>query len=111
MSVKPLSILSDFATEAHTRIQQDFANIDPIVGVSLSMRKAGIPADAMTIDCLRTNKRIILILHDHYADIVRYQFSFRDQDPSNEFETLLMADLSAQTLYDWMKGYFSEEKG
>ena len=102
---KPLAIISDLVTEAHTRIQQDFSDLDPVVGVSRKMRDVGIPADAMTIDCLRSGKRIIVILHDEQADIVRYQFSMRDQDPGDEFEVLAVEDLSAQTLYDWMKNY------
>jgi len=101
----PLAIISDFLTEAHTRIQQDFSNLDPVVGVSRKMRDVGIPADAITIDCLKSGKRIIVILHDEQADIIRYQFSLRDQDPGDEFDVLALEALSAQTLYDWMKDY------
>ena len=59
-----LKILCDFATEAHERVQLNHADIDPIVGVHHKMRDAGFPADVMTIDCLKTGKRIILILND-----------------------------------------------
>ncbi len=103
----PLMTLSDVATEAHARIQKDFKNIDPIVGVSRNMRSAGIPADTMTIDCLRTGKRIILILHDQQPDIVSYQFSYRDKDPDHSFEQIQLSELSAQKLYEWIHSYFS----
>lgn len=102
----PLAVLSDLATEAHTKIQQDFSDLDPVVGVSQQMRSAGIAADLMTIDCLRTGKRIIAILQDKQPGILHYQFSYKDQDPAAEFEQLPMASLTAQVLYDWMKGYF-----
>ena len=107
MSEKPLEILSDLTTDAHTRIQQDFKDINPVVGLNSGMRSVGIPADAMTIDCLKTGKRIIIILHDQQPEIVQYQFSFKDQDPDEEFETLKFNELTAQIMYQWIKDYFS----
>lgn len=108
MKQTPLAILSDNATKAHTRIQKDFAKIDPIVGINQSMRKSGIPADAMTIDCLKTNKRIIIILHDQQPDLINYQFSFRDKDPDSHFEQMAFNDVSADQLYQWIRDYFSQ---
>ncbi len=99
-------MLSDIATDAHTRIQQDFKHIDPIVGVSRSLRSKGYPADAMTIDCLKSGKRIILILHDEQPDIISYQFSFRDKDPDDKFNKIQFNELTSTTLYEWIHGYF-----
>lgn len=110
MTAPVLETLSDIATDAHTRIQQDFETINPVVGISRSMRTSGIPADAMTIDCLKTNRRIILILHDNQPEIIRYQFAFRDKDPSDDFEVIQFSDLTSQKLYDWIASYFSTEK-
>ncbi len=109
MSKPPLEILSDLATEAHTKIQQDFENINPVVGLSRRMRSVGIPADAMTIDCLKTGKRIIIILHDQNPEIVQYQFSFKAQDPDDVFEETSFDLLTKQVLYEWMRDYFSVE--
>jgi hypothetical protein len=106
VSEKNLEILSDLVTEAHSRIQQDFEYINPIVGLSRGMRTAGIPADALTIDCLRTGKRIIMILHDQQPDILQYQFSYKAEDPDEEFMILSFKELNNQILYDWMKDYF-----
>ena len=47
MSDKQLKTLCDIATEAHNRIQQNFKDINPVVGVTHNMRSNGIPADAM----------------------------------------------------------------
>lgn len=107
MADDKLAALCDIATEAHTRIQQDFKDIDPIVGVSQGMRSNGIPADAMTIDCLRSGKRIILILHDQQPDVIGYQYSLRDNDPDSKFDYILFSQLTADVMYDWIKGYFS----
>ena len=49
---------------------------------------------------------IILILHDHYPEIVNYQFSFKDVDPDDEFEQIAFAELTADTLYGWIRDYF-----
>ncbi|MEH6466650.1 MAG: hypothetical protein V7722_03385 [Porticoccus sp.] len=107
MTDKPLSLLSDAISEAHVRIQADFEEINPVVGVSQKMRSHGIPVDMVTIDCLKSGKRIIVILHDEQPDIVSYQFSFKAEDPDDKFETIPLSELTAQTLYDWIKSYFS----
>ena len=108
MSEKNLELLSDYVTEAHTQIQQNFDNINPVVGVSRGMRSVGIPADAMTIDCLKTGKRIIIILHDESPEILQFQFSYKDKDPDEEFQKLPMDKLDDKILYDWMVSYFSQ---
>jgi len=106
---EPLAILSDLITEAHTNIQKDFENINPIVGVNRKLRSQGIPVDAMTIDCLKTGKRIILLLNDNTPDILQYQFSYKSKDPDEVFEQLNFEKLTTQQLYEWMRDYFSVE--
>lgn len=106
MTNTPLSILSDIATETQAAIQHDFTDINPVVGVNQSMRTRGVPADAMTIDCLRTQKRIILILHDDHPGVVNYQFSKKDTDPAGKFDSIPFDELTAKTLYTWISQYF-----
>jgi len=103
---KHLSTLCDLTSVAHARIQQDFETINPVVGVSQKMRDSGIPADAMTVDCLKTGKRIIIILHDQQPEMLSYQFSFKDKEPADEFEQISFAEFDETTLYSWMKDYF-----
>jgi hypothetical protein len=105
---KSLEKLCDLATIAHTRIQKDFDDLDPIVGVSQNMRNNAVPADAMTIDCLRSGKRIIIILHDQYPDVLMYQFSFKVKGPKDSFNELDLADLTEEILYEWMSDYFTK---
>lgn len=107
MPSQSLEQLCDIAEEAHAAIQRDFQDIDPLIGVSHNMRANGIPADVMTVDCLRTRKRIIIILHDQQPDILRYQFAFMDEDPAGDFEELLLAELKTETFYQWISHYFS----
>ena len=106
-NVDPLETLSNYVTEAHTRIQDDFSHINPVVGVSRKLRNMGIMADMMTIDCLKSQKRIIVILQDEMPGIVRYQFSFIKEDPSDEFQVIQLADMTQNDFYTWMKEYFA----
>jgi hypothetical protein len=108
MADTQLEALSEHITSAHARIQQQHEDINPVVGVNRQMRKSGIPADAMTIDCLKTNRRILIILHDEQPDIVHYQFGMREQDPGPHFDTLPFEQAHEQQLYDWIVSYFSE---
>lgn len=101
--------MSEIASEAHGRIQQDFADINPVIGVMQGMRKMGIPADVMTIDCLVSKKRILVVLHDEHPGLVQYQFTFSDQDPGDDYQALKSEDVSSDTLYDWIKDYFSAD--
>lgn len=99
--------LSDIAGQAHEKIQLDFADINPVIGVMQGMRKMGIPADVLTIDCLATKKRILIVLHDELPNMIRYQFTFIDQDPGDDYEAIASADMRPDIMYGWIKEYFS----
>ena len=107
MSEAAREALSDMITEAHTRIQQAYEHINPVVGVRRGMRDVGIPADAMTIDCLQTRGRIVLILHDEQPGVLLYQFGTIDEDAGEDFQRMDLAEVSAETLFTWMQDYFS----
>ena len=104
-----LKQLSEFATDAHARIQQEFSHINPVVGVRRGMREKGIPADAMTIDCLTSGKRIVLVLHDGQADTLIYQFAKMDDDSDAPYQQHAFSALSADVLFGWMRDYFSPQ--
>jgi hypothetical protein len=71
------------------------------------MRKAGVPADSITIDCLRTDRRILLVLHDQNLDQIYFQFGIRTEDPGKDFQQIATADLTEQQLVDWIVQEFS----
>ncbi|WP_297791353.1 hypothetical protein [uncultured Marinobacter sp.] len=106
MSEDPLKSLSDMASDAHARIQAAHQHINPVVEVRRGMRDAGIPADVMTIDCLRTRRRITLILHDGQPGMVLYQFVTMDDEVGNDFKQMPLSDVAVDTLFDWMQDYF-----
>tara|TARA_R110001592_G_scaffold19231_15_gene79137 strand:+ start:7486 stop:7809 length:324 start_codon:yes stop_codon:yes gene_type:complete len=106
MPTDPLKTLSDLVSEAHAQIQTAHEHINPVVEVRQGMRNAGIPADVLTLDCLRTQRRITLILHDQQPGIVLYQFVTREEEVGGEFKQIDLATLSSTTLFEWMQDYF-----
>ncbi len=102
-----LKQLSDMATNAHTDIQRDFPTINPVVGLRRGMRDIDIPADALTIDCLSSQRRIVLVLHDAHPDTLIYQFTRIDDDADAPYQQTRFGELSSGTLYGWIKDYFS----
>lgn len=107
MHEDPLKTLSGLASDAHTRIQAAHQQINPVIEVRRSMRDAGIPADVMTIDCLRTRRRITLVLHDHQPGVLLYQFIIIEDEVGNEFQQRMLDDTSVETLFEWMQDYFA----
>ena len=107
MSEESLKTLSDNASEAHARIQATYQHINPVVGVRRGMRDSGIPADAMTIECLQTRRRILLVLHDGEPGVVLYQFGSMDEEAGGDFERIPLGEVGVETLFEWMRNYFS----
>ena len=108
MTETPISNIYELVAEAHANIQRDFSYIDPVVGIITKMRTVGIQADAMTIDCLKTGKRILLVCHDEQPETVNYQFCLRDEDPADEFECIPLKSVTTKQLYEWMAANFSK---
>lgn len=106
MPTDPLKTLSDLVSDAHAQIQAAHEHINPVVEVRQGMRNAGIPADVLTLDCLRTQRRITLILHDQQPGIVLYQFVTREEEVGGEFKQLPLDDMGSDTLVEWMEDYF-----
>lgn len=106
MSEDPLKALSDMASDAHARIQAAHEHINPVVEVRRGMRDAGIPADVMTIDCLRTRRRITLILHDEQPGILLYQFVTIDDEVGDDFRQVALSDVDTTMLFEWIQDYF-----
>jgi hypothetical protein len=97
--------LSDLATQAQAKIQQDFPHIDPVIGIRQNMRQAGIAADVLTIDCRRSHKRFIFIIKDSAPDMISYQLTMIDNEGS-EYKSIAASKLSVDVIYSWIKQYF-----
>ncbi len=102
-----LESLYEVVNEANVKIQANHKAINPVIEVRQSMRNSGVPADVMTIDCLQTNQRILLILHDQQPDVVHYKFMPRDSEELRDFKEIALSELTTDVLFDWMQEYFA----
>ena len=107
MSTQDVYALSDRATAAQAKIQKDFKDIDPVIGIRSNMRASGFPADAMTIDSLSSGKRITFIVHDEQPGNVAYQFGHKDKDPSADFTNTPFDEVTTDKIYHWIKEHLS----
>lgn len=108
MSEESLKLLSDRLSEAHRLIQAEFQDINPVIGVNRQMRTAGIPVDLFTIDCLVTNRRLLIMFHDQQPEVIQYQYGMRDQDPGDEFQVVSIQDATTVQLKEWIVNYFQK---
>lgn len=102
-----LNRLSEVLTEAHAQIQRDFTSLNPVVGINRQMRGSGIAADVVTIDCLVSNRRILIILQDAKPNVASYQFGMRDEDPAGGYNTIALSALTVDLVYKWVRDYFA----
>tara|TARA_R110001606_G_scaffold399310_1_gene584727 strand:+ start:52185 stop:52505 length:321 start_codon:yes stop_codon:yes gene_type:complete len=66
-----LKKLSEIVAEANDVFDAHHQSIDTILGImDQALRKQGINADAITIDCIPLNKKIVFLIHDDKPKIV-----------------------------------------
>ncbi len=94
--------LGDIAALAQKKFQDQYRNIDPIIGINRQLRKQGFAIDIMTIDCQASQKRVTLLVEDAKPESAGYQFGKISQDPDSHFESMAIAELSPQGFYDLM---------
>ncbi len=105
MEQTALQTLSDLAETAHARLQQEYADINPMVSLRSGMRDVGIPADMINVDCMQTRRRILLILHDDYPNSLLYQFT--DLEAGDDFQQMPLDEVSVDTVFAWMRDHFA----
>jgi hypothetical protein len=70
-----------------------------------TLRKQGINADAITIDCIAVNKKIVLVVHDNKPDTV--DIALGDKDGVIESSSShCCADINEQFLLIMMENNF-----
>lgn len=66
-----LKKLSETVAQANDQLYARHSTIDTIMGImDEALRKQGIEADAVTVDCIPVNKKIVFLLHDQKPDYV-----------------------------------------
>ncbi len=60
-----LKNLSEVVAKANDLFYSKYKNLDPIMGIiDKALRNQGIKADAISIDCITLDKKIIILIHD-----------------------------------------------
>lgn len=66
-----LKALSEIVAQANDLFYERNKKVDTLMGImDKTLRKQGMNADAITIDCITINKKIVLVLHDSKPDLV-----------------------------------------
>jgi len=66
-----LKSLSEIVANANDQFFQRNKNLDTLMGImDKNLRKQGMNADAITIDCIAVNKKLVLVLHDSKPTVV-----------------------------------------
>ena len=66
-----LNNLSEVVARANDLFYSKFDNIDTLMGImDKTLRNQGMKADAITIDCIALDKKIVILIHDEKPDFV-----------------------------------------
>ena len=84
-----LKKLSEIVARASDLFHSKFDNVDTLMGImDKTLRNQGINADAITIDCIALDKKIVILIHDDKPDFVDIALGNKEGDiySSSEYE-------------------------
>ena len=97
-----LKNLSEIAAKANDLFHSKFNTIDTVMGImDKTLRNQGIKADAITIDCIALNKKIVILIHDEKPDVISIALGNKDGDIYSSSEYLISA-ISETVIVDIM---------
>ncbi|NMP17713.1 hypothetical protein [Thalassotalea sp. Y01] len=68
---KKLDNLAEVVAKANDLFYSKHENVDTLMGImNQTLRAQGMQADAITIDCVAVDKKIVFLLHDAKPDMV-----------------------------------------
>ena len=103
---KALQNLSAIVAKANDVFYSKFEHVDTLMGImDKTLRNQGIRADAITIDCIALDKKIVILLHDDKPDVVNIALGNKEGDiySSSEYE---LAELSEAAIVEIMETNF-----
>ena len=104
--IDTLKALSEKVAKANDLFYARNSCVDTLMGImDKTLRKQGINADAITIDCIAVNKKIVLVVHDNKPDTVDIALGDKDgviESSSSHF----CADINEQFLLIMMENNF-----
>lgn len=105
-----LNNLSEIVAKANDLFFNKFDTVDTIMGImDKTLRKQGMKADAITIDCIALNKKIVIVLYDEKPDIVEIALGNKAGDihSSRQYN---VSDLSVEAMLEIMEANFIVDK-
>jgi hypothetical protein len=102
-----LNNFSEIVAKANDLFYSKFEKLDTLMGImDKSLRNKGMRADAITIDCVILNKKIVFLLHDDKPDFVNVTLGNKEGDiyASSEYE---LTKLSQEMVLEVMETYFT----
>jgi len=81
--------LSELVARAIDMFYSKFDNIDTLMGImDKTLRNQGMEADAITIDCIALDKKIVILIHDDKPDVVNIALGNKEGElySSSEYE-------------------------
>jgi hypothetical protein len=105
-----LKNVSETAAKANDLFYSKFGNIDTLMGImDKTLRKQGMKADAITIDCVAADKKIVILIHDQKPGFVDIALGNKNGDIYSSSQYAL-SEISAGVLVDIMEENFLSQK-
>jgi len=104
---KNLKELSEIVAQANDIFYQRHQDVDTLMGImDKTLRKQGMNADAITIDCIAVDKKIVLVLHDSKPDVVDIALGDKAGVVHSSSEHVLTA-VTINQILSMMEDYFT----
>lgn len=66
-----LQQLAEVVAKANDIFFEKYQNVDTLMGImDKTLRQQGMATDAVTIDCITLDKKIVLLVHDNKPDVI-----------------------------------------
>ena len=101
-----LKCLSEIIAKANDLFYGKFDNIDTVMGImDKNLRNQGIKADAITIDCIALDKKVVFLIHDDKPKIVSIALGNKNGDIYSSSEYAI-SDISETVILGIMEVNF-----
>lgn len=101
-----LKSLSEIIAKANDLFYGKFDNIDTVMGImDKNLRDQGIKADAITIDCIALDKKVVFLIHDDKPKIVSIALGNKNGDIYSSSEYAI-SDISETVILGIMEVNF-----
>ncbi len=107
---KTLKNLSDIVARANDMFISKYDNINTIMGImDKTLRNQGMKVDAITIDCITLDKKIVLLIHDDKPNAIDIALGNKNGDIYSSTEYLI-SEISALVIMSIMEVNFKKEQ-